>query len=31
MDVLRLGAVMAVWARRSMWIGLVLSLLFLVF
>ena len=31
MDVLRLGAVMAVWARRSMWIGLVLSFLFLIF
>ena len=31
MDVLRLGAVMAVWAKRSMWIGLVLSFLFLIF
>jgi len=31
MDVLRLGAVMAVWAKRGMWIGLVLSFLFLVF
>ena len=31
MDVLRLGAVMATQARRIMWIGLVLSFLFLVF
>ena len=31
MDVLRLGAVMAGWAKRGMWIGLVLSFLFLVF
>ena len=31
MDVLRLGAAMAVWARRGMWIGLGLSFLFLVF
>ena len=31
MDVLRLGAVMAGWAKRGMWIGLALSFLFLVF
>ena len=31
MDVLRLGAVMTGWARRGMWIGLVLLFLFLVF
>ena len=31
MDVLRLGAVMAVWAKRGMWIGFGLSILFLVF